>query len=344
MANSLLKGAEAYLNWAAGIVIFIDVTQVVRFINERGCVLLEASKEDIIGKNWFDSFLPADGREEIRGLFTTLLQTKKLPVRHYENGVFTAKGNIKFISWYQINVSEENGKVRGLLCLGEDITDKTILLRRLSMQEEARRRQLISAVVEAQEKERQEIAVELHDNVNQILTTCKLLMEQEGESASPLIRNASQYLQQAIDEIRNISHRLNPAYLTEKSFQQAVEEMIGKINLSTTLKATVRTTGVDTLNSLPASLSLSVFRMLQEQVSNIIKHADAGAIDITLYADEKAVDFEVKDNGKGFDLKAATRGLGLKSIYSRAELYRGIVYIDTAPGSGCLLSVHIPIS
>lgn len=344
MANSLLKGAEAYLNLAAGIVLFIDAAQIIRFINERGCVLLEASKEEIIGKNWFDYFLPAEGREEVRGLFTTLLQTKKLPVHQYDNRVHTAKGNIKFIRWYQVNVSEENGGIGGLLCLGEDITDKTVLLHRLRMQEGARRDQLISAVVEAQEKERQEIAVELHDNVNQILTTCKLLLEQEGETASPFVRNASQYLQNAINEIRNISHRLNPAYLTESNFQQAVEEMVSKINVSANLTATIRTTGAGFLNALPASLSLSVFRMLQEQVSNIIKHAEADAIDIAIYADEKAVDFEVKDNGRGFDVKAVTRGLGLKSIYSRAELYKGVVYIDTAPGYGCVLSVHIPIS
>jgi PAS domain S-box-containing protein len=346
MVNGLLKGAGEYLNLAPGIVIIIDANQAVRFINERGCTLLEAPKEEIIGKNWFDHFLPDEKKEEIRRLFISLLQTKKLPVQHYENSLLTAKRNTKFISWYQINVSEENDRISGILCLGEDITDRTVLLRRLSMQEEEKRRQLVSAVIEAQEKERQEIAAELHDNVNQVLTTCKLLMEQEvyNGNTSLFVTNTGQYLQNAIDEIRNISHRLNPGYSKETSFEQAVEEMIGKINLTSKLKATVVIKGTKFLNDLPASISLSVFRMLQEQVSNIIKHAEASKIKIAIYASEDAVDFEVRDNGKGFDLKEASKGLGLKNIYSRAELHNGTVYIDAAPGKGCLLSVHIPVS
>ena len=89
-------------------------------------------------------------------------------------------------------------------------------------------------------------------------------------------------------------------------------------------------------------MSLSVFRILQEQISNIIKHAKASKIEIAVHADKNSVDFEVKDNGKGFVLKTTTKGLGLKSIYSRAELHSGTVYINTAPGEGCVLSVHIP--
>jgi PAS domain S-box-containing protein len=346
MNYSLLNEAEKYLNLAGGIVIAIDADQIVRFINERGQALLEASKKDIIGKNWFDHFLPAEIKEETRRLFFAFLQTGKLPVQHHENRILTAKGNIKIISWYQAVITEEDNEVSGILSLGEDITDKTLLLHRLSAQEEMKRRQLISAVIDAQEKERQEIALELHDNVNQILTTCKLLMEQEvhNGNASPFVANAGRYLQNAIDEIRNISHRLNPVSPAGLSFKQAIEEMIGKINISSKLKATVVTKGSRFLNDLPASVSLSIFRMLQEQVSNIIKHAAASKIAITIYAGKEAVDFEVKDNGKGFDLRTATRGLGLRNIYSRAELHNGKVYIDSAPGKGCLLSVHIPVS
>jgi signal transduction histidine kinase len=267
-----------------------------------------------------------------------------MPVQQYENRVLTKKGNTKFISWYHTIISEKESKVSGILSLGEDITDKTILLQRLSMQEETKRQQLISAVIDAQEKERHEIAVELHDNVNQILTTCKLLLEQEAHNgnASAFVINTSQYLQTAIDEIRNLSHRLTPTHLEGISFQQAIEEMANKINLAGRLKISVAIKGVGFLNRLPASVSLSVFRILQEQMSNIIKYAEANKVHIAIYADKDSVDFEVKDNGKGFNLKNATKGLGLKSIYSRAELHNGTVYINTAPGEGCVLSVYIP--
>jgi len=344
MVNSLVSGAEEYLDLAAGIVIVIDAGQIVRFINEKGCALLEASKEDVIGKNWFDHFVPEKQREKIRNLFLQLLQTKEIPVKDYESIVETKKNNIRFIRWYNTVISQEKDQPSGILSLGEDITDKTILLQRLSMQEETKRQQLVTAVIDAQEKERNEIAAELHDNVNQILTTCKLLLEQEiyTGNKSPFIANTSQYLQTAIDEIRNISHRLSPISLENTSFKQAVQEMVNKINLSSRLKVNVMIEGSEYLDSLPSSISLSVFRILQEQLSNIIKYAEATNVEINLHADETSVDFEVKDNGTGFDLKKVTRGLGLKSIYSRAGLHDGRVYINTAPGEGCVLSVHIP--
>ncbi|MGN6165962.1 MAG: PAS domain S-box protein [Flavisolibacter sp.] len=344
MVNRLVRGAEEYLNLTAGIVVVIDAGQTVRFINEKGCSLLEASKEDVIGKNWFDHFVPEKQREKIRKLFLQMLQTKEVPFKEYESVVQTKKNNVRYISWYNSIISSEINQPSGMLSLGEDITDKTMLLQRLSMQEQTKRQQLVSAVVDAQEKERKEIAAELHDNVNQILTTCKLLLEQEiyTGNQSPFIANTAQHLGTAITEIRNISHRLNPMSWEHKDFKQAVHEMADKINLSLKLTVNISIEGSEYLDSLPASTLLSVFRILQEQLSNIMKYAEATSVQINIEADENSTDFEVKDNGKGFDLKTVERGLGLRSIYSRAELHNGKVYINTAPGEGCVLSVHIP--
>ena len=344
MVNSLVNGAEEYLNLAAGIVIVIDADQTVRFINEKGCSLLEASRGDIIGKNWFDHFVPEKQREKIRKLFLHMLQTKEVPFKEYESVVQTKKNNIRYISWYNSIISEEVNQPSGMLSLGEDITDKTMLLQRLSMQEQTKRQQLVSAVIDAQEKERKEIAAELHDNVNQILTTCKLLLEQEiyTGNKSSFIANTAQHLLSAINEIRNISHRLNPMSWEDKDFKQAVQDMVDKINLSLKLKVNVTIEGSEYLEALPSSTSLSIFRILQEQLSNIMKYAEATSVEINIDADESSTDFEVKDNGKGFDLKTVEKGLGLRSIYSRAELHNGKVYINTAPGEGCILSVHIP--
>ena len=344
MVNSLVNGAEEYLNLAAGIVIVIDADQTVRFINEKGCSLLEASRKEIIGKNWFDHFVPEKQREKIRKLFLHMLQTKEVPFKEYESVVQTKKNNIRYISWYNSIISEEVNQPSGMLSLGEDITDKTMLLQRLSMQEQTKRQQLVSAVIDAQEKERKEIAAELHDNVNQILTTCKLLLEQEiyTGNKSSFIANTAQHLLSAINEIRNISHRLNPMSWEDKDFKQAVQDMVDKINLSLKLKVNVTIEGSEYLEALPSSTSLSIFRILQEQLSNIMKYAEATSVEINIDADENSIDFEVKDNGKGFNLKTVERGLGLRSIYSRAELHNGKVYINTAPGEGCILSVHIP--
>ncbi|HYK56795.1 MAG TPA: PAS domain-containing protein, partial [Flavisolibacter sp.] len=122
MTGSLLKEAEGYLNLAAGIVVEIDADLIVRFINERGCLILEASKEEIIGKNWFDHFLPGDKRAEMKALFVALFQTPGRPIQKLETTVLTKKGNTRFISWYNTIIKEEKGRIPAILGLGEDIT------------------------------------------------------------------------------------------------------------------------------------------------------------------------------------------------------------------------------
>lgn len=345
MISNTLKGAEKYLNLAAGIIIAIDENQIVRFINEKGCQLLETSKDFVLGKNWFDTFLTDENREEIRNVFFELLQTNNVFFDKYDSIVRTQKDNIRYISWYNTILTREDDKVSGILSLGEDVTDKTILLQRLSLQENIKRKELISAVLDTQEKERYDIAVELHDNVNQILTTCKLLLEQETYSGnrSPFVKNTSLYIQKAMDEIRSISHRLNPTELEDLGFEQAIYELVNKINLPHQLNLLVNINGQQYINSFPSSLSITIFRIVQEQLSNIIKYAEATNVEIKIHADEHSFDLEIKDNGKGFDLKKVKKGIGIKNIYSRTELYSGTVYINTAPGDGCTLSVHLPL-
>ncbi|HEX6334980.1 MAG TPA: PAS domain-containing sensor histidine kinase [Flavisolibacter sp.] len=344
MEKTLLNGAEGYLDLVTGMVLGLDVSGTVVFINSQGCRLLEAEKKDVIGHNWFTSFLSAENRDEIRALFHDLVTAERYPPQFFESSIRTLKGNTQFISWYNTIILKERGIVTGILSFGENISEKKILQQRLAMLEEIRRQQLVSAVLEAQEKERSEIAYELHDNVNQILTTCKLLLEQEIHNGnhSPFIENTTRYIQDAIDEIRNISHRLNPAHLKEMSFEQAIREMTQNINLSGRINIEVSISGQEYLDQLPAPVALSVFRILQEHLTNVIKHSRADKAEMVIQASDQSIDVEVKDNGIGFDLKNAAKGIGLKSIYSRVELHNGSVYFNTAPGEGCFLSIYIP--
>jgi signal transduction histidine kinase len=89
---------------------------------------------------------------------------------------------------------------------------------------------------------------------------------------------------------------------------------------------------------------LSLFRIVQEQLNNILKPAGARQVVITLTHSEKAIELEIQDDGKGFKLTSVNKGLGLKNIYNRAELFNGKVTIHhSAPGEGCMVSVYIPL-
>ncbi len=345
MNSNLLNGAQVYLDFAGAIMVAINPDQTIRFINKKGCEILGYSREEVVGKNWFELFLPEHERESALQLFNDLLWGKRSPQEYYENTIRTKEGAVRYVKWQNTIITHDNGQTAGTFSSGEDVTENKWLLKRLADHERQKRKQLIAAVLQAQERERSEIAHELHDNIIQILTTCKLLLEQETflGNRSPLVTNTFKHLQTAIQEIRNLSHSLNPADLTDIDFEGAVRELTQKLGLANKFEITLGFNGSEHLNEMDDSIAVSLYRIIQEQLTNIIKHAEASKVHIQIEATDKSIDLEISDNGKGFLVKKVKKGLGLKSIYSRAEHHNGKVYINSAPGEGCMLSVCIPI-
>lgn len=345
MKSEILSRTQDYLDIAGVMIVVIRPNQTVELINRKGCEILGYKKREIEGRNWFDAFVPDEERDETRKHLVAIMKGEAEPVECYENPIVTKSGDIRFIQWHNAYLKDEAGKIVAILSSGEDVTFKKILQKRLAALEAERRKQILAAVLEAQENERHEIAYELHDNVSQILTTCKILLENEinDTSASVFVTNTYRYLQNAINEIRNLSHRLNPAQLEDMGLLDAVKDLVARLDLGG--KFTVRLDVDDpvALNKLNYHVSLSLFRIIQEQFNNIIKHAEASFVRLSIQASDKAIDMEISDNGKGFDMKKVVKGLGLKNIKNRAEFHHGTSYISAAPGQGCSLSVCIPI-
>lgn len=125
--NKRLKKSEkkfkTYLDLAKVIMIAIDTEGVVTYINKRGCETLKFEKEDIIGKNWFDNFIPGDRAEEIRNYSRQIFKNKEEKIQYKENEVVNGDGEKRLIAWYNILLTDENGKVTGALSSGDDITE-----------------------------------------------------------------------------------------------------------------------------------------------------------------------------------------------------------------------------
>lgn len=346
MRNEILSRTQDYLDIAGVIIVVIRPDHTVELINRKGCEVLGYDKAEIEGHNWFDEFVPEEDREETRRYFMQILQSDNDPVEYYENAVLTKNADIRFIQWHNAYLRNEKDEIIAILSSGEDVTFKKVLQSRLALQEVEKRKQILAAVLEAQENERQEIAYELHDNVSQILTTCKILLENEINDSNPsvFVANSYRYLQNAIDEIRNISHRLNPAQLEDMGLYEAVKDLINRMDVGKRFDVKFEVNDPAALKSLDYHISLSIFRIIQEQFNNILKHAEASFVRISIDISEKFADVEVADNGKGFDLKKTMKGLGLKNIRNRAEFHHGRSYIHTAIGEGCTLSVCIPLS
>ncbi|MEI2737934.1 MAG: ATP-binding protein [Chitinophagaceae bacterium] len=180
--------------------------------------------------------------------------------------------------------------------------------------------------------------------MNQILSTTKLFVDMltpESKEEKQIKQKSIEYLMMAIDEIRKLSKELVVPQLGQKGLVASIKTLIDDIHLSTEIK--VKCIHDHENDLLSQGKKVTLFRIVQEQLKNIIKHSKASQVDIFLQCKESDVQLLIKDNGNGFDPRQTHQGIGLSNIYERTRFYNGSVDIQTAPGKGCTLCVTIPI-
>jgi signal transduction histidine kinase len=217
------------------------------------------------------------------------------------------------------------------------------LANHLLKEEERYQRLLTEGMIEVQEREREWIGRELHDNVNQVLTTVKLYLETASNQVdNPLIHRSMQLINSSINEIRNLSHQLSAPTLGTRSLIDSINALIEMIGFSSDL--VIMFDHGEYKEQLNMNQKLALYRILQELMKNVVGHAGATKVWITLVQKNKAVILKVRDNGKGFDPAMGGSGIGIKNILSRARIVGGNVNIESAPGKGSFITVVIPVS
>jgi two-component system sensor histidine kinase UhpB len=233
----------------------------------------------------------------------------------------------------------------------QDITEKInaeLQLARYSEQIAQERldhqRKLVRASIEGQERERAEIGRELHDNINQILAVTKAYIEastQEPDMQEELLARSIKNLQLAINEIRKISKSLVPPVMDKNGLIDSVQDLIENIRVVNPFAINFMYQK-DQLRNISAQQQLALYRIVQEQFNNIIKHAQAHNVVIELKEKNNFIDLWIKDDGKGFDPKERRKGVGLSNILSRIELFDGKLEVISSKGKGCTLRIHVP--
>jgi signal transduction histidine kinase len=246
---------------------------------------------------------------------------------------------------YKFPLDPENG-VRLLGGVALDITKKTQLEQQLVAEEAQKKREIIQAIINAQEKERKEISYELHDNVNQILSSSKLMLEvasEKPELSKEFTDRCLSYLKEAIAEIRKISHTLTPVVLRDISLDAAIEDIVQNINATGKLKIEYYKKTGRLRKKIEPEKQLAILRIIQEQFNNILKHAHASEAAISLIVNDKDLLLEIQDNGRGFDIGTTKKGLGLNNMFNRVEYYYGSIQLISSAGKGCTLHIEIPL-
>jgi len=205
------------------------------------------------------------------------------------------------------------------------------------------------AVIEAEENERQRIAKDLHDSIGQMMSAAKMNLsafESELKFDNKEQELAFEHIIQLVDEsckeVRNVSHNMMPNALLKSSLASAIREFIDKLDQKK-LHVHLYTEGLD--ERLDSNVEIVLYRVIQECVNNVIKHADATTLDISLIKDKEGISATVEDNGNGFNSsdKDKLSGMGLKNITTRIEYLKGTVELDSTPGKGTLVALHVPV-
>jgi PAS domain S-box-containing protein len=226
-----------------------------------------------------------------------------------------------------------------------DISERKRLEKQIAWQEKEKHQNITDAVLRAQESERSTIGRELHDNINQILATSKLYLDMaiDGrDNARDLLMKSRDHITLSIQEIRKLSHALITPNVHEISLLELMRGLVQDIREASTFNIRFYTGSLNE-SILPEDMKLTIYRIIQEQLTNIFKHAEAKSVLIRLENDREITRLVIADNGKGFDPSATRTGVGISNIISRAGLYEGKVKINSAAGEGCRMEVEMII-
>ncbi len=203
---------------------------------------------------------------------------------------------------------------------------------------------LLKASMKGEERERTRIAYELHDGIGGMLAAIKMnfgAVKQRYEhlygldELSPLMN----MLEDTTDELRNTAHNLMPGILVSHSLAEALQIWCSNVNATGKLHISLRVTALD--NPLPKDLELMLYRMIQELIQNIIKHAFATKAEVDLAHRDGEIHIFVEDDGDGFAKADNNEGLGLQNLRYRVQALQGEMYIDTEEGKGTAVSIRL---
>ncbi len=308
----------------------VDKNWIVTYWNKEAEKVLRRARHEIIGKNLLEIF------EDMAETDFYTNCHKAIEENVVQNFVTFYE---KLESWLELSAYPS---LNGLSVYVKDITRQRILQQQLQEEQMNKQKEIAKAVINAQERERRGIGEELHDNVNQLLAASKLylnhsLSQPEGDRDS--VTKSMDYISNAMDELRKLSHALvGPTHDKAMGLIDSLEKLIDDISIVKSMRVRFLHSSYHEEES-ESGLKLVIYRIIQEQLNNILKYSGASEVEIELKKETAFLIVSIKDNGKGFAPSENSKGIGLKNIKHRAELFNGVMHIISSPGNGCKMKI-----
>ena len=223
------------------------------------------------------------------------------------------------------------------------INNRLAHLRQVNIAQKEFSRKLIAS----QEEERKRIASALHDSHGQNLLIISNELQQfihENRGFESRLKPVSATVQEAINEIRDISYDLHPSQLDRLGLIRAIESMVNRIKRTTDIQISCFIADIEDV--FDKKVAINIFRIIQEALNNIVKHSAASSGQVIIEKKYKLVVISILDNGQGFDqnqLSSEANGLGLASMAERVNMLNGDFKIESRPGDGTKISIRLPL-
>jgi len=232
-----------------------------------------------------------------------------------------------------------------ILVLSNDVTEKLKAEAELVRHRNIHQEIITETKIRAREQEREELGKELHDNINQILASTKLYLELARTGNKNLLQDAIEKsyanINFAIGEIRKLSKELvGPVF--DRSLKDSLQQLTKELEAITPIHITFDANGFDEAE-VDENIKVMIYRVVQEQLNNILKHAAASEVRIVIKTSCGTLQFSIEDNGVGFDVTKKPEGIGLRNIDDRVKLHQGKFDIQSSPGDGCRIAIEVPL-
>ena len=302
--------------------------------NNKGDMLLD----------WVNYLHPDDKEQVIAELVNTIKSAATRWEHTYR--VSRADGSIAKVHVRACIVRHDDGKAYRMIGAMQDLSRQKELEEKLELETRLKEKQIAEATADAKETERSDIGKELHDNINQLLGASRMYMEMAkrgGGQSAMYLNKSSEYTITAIDEIRKLTKGLTTNIIKTLGLAEAIEDLCKDTMEVCTLKISCFLKSFQE-NSVDEKFKLNIFRIIQEQLNNILKHARATKVTISLLQNKKLIRLIIYDDGIGFDVHKKQKGIGIPNIKSRATAYNGSANFVSQSGEGCTLTASFPVA
>ena len=343
-------------------VVVLEIDCSIRQVNRSFCDLAQMGEREVLGRSFPDLVQWMWGVDGLREKLGALVATPSAPTLEIEHHSTTSD---RRVLWLKAQPISTDG-TRVILLTMEDITgqrhaeeevaaQKTALEREIEhtsgtlTRAQRELRELAAHLFNVQEEERQRVARELHDDIAQRLTALSLnLTEARSQGASDTqstsLEGISERIETLSKDVRHLSHRLHPAILDDLGLVQALKALVHEFEEREGMFATYL--GSNIPDEVPRTAATAIYRVAQEALSNVAKHAGKTHVKVILAGREAWLRLEVRDFGMGFDQEEAAvcGGLGLISMKERARIAGGTFELRSELGQGTSLAIEVPLA